>query len=107
MGSQGPLLANLASLPLGEPSPYPELLGVHDGELQTVNPHLADSADRFGLASGRPTLGEEKVGVGTAAVGVVLPTQVIDGQRLDQLPMHEILLVAHASLVTQSHCSAN
>ena len=73
LSGQGPLPADAAPLPLGQPAPDAELLAVREGELEAVLPHHAAPTDLLGLPGGRSPLGEEQIGVDAQAVGLVLP----------------------------------
>src|SRR5918992_6250282 len=80
--SDGALL-QFAALPLGETTPDPEALVVHQCRLQALVAYLTREAHLLGL-SRRPTLlRKERFRVGLRAQRAILPTHVL-GARFDQ-----------------------
>src|SRR5207248_576631 len=73
-GRDGPLAADAAAFPLGEPTPDPELLPVPQRVLEALHTHLAAATHALGLLGGGPAFREEQVGVDAETVRSVLPT---------------------------------
>ena len=73
----GPLTAQPPALTLGKSPPDPELLPVGQGVLQAILANDAPPAHFLGLAGRCPTLGEEKIGVHSHAVGPGLPAALL------------------------------
>lgn len=96
LGDESPLFADLSPLALGESSPDAELLALVNGELETLGLNLAFTADGFRLSGGGAALGEEKVGVCAPAIGVVLPGQLVECERFDELAVHEVFPYSHS-----------
>lgn len=67
------LATNPTPFTLAHATPDAELLAVRKGELETVILDNAATADFFGLAGRRTTLGKEEVWIDTEAVGKLLP----------------------------------
>jgi hypothetical protein len=86
------LTTDPTAFPFAQTAPNAELLTHIDGVVQTLTPHLACSADGLCLPGGCAPLGEEQIGVGATAVGVVLPGKLTMGKSFDELALHQDLL---------------
>ena len=78
---EGALAADAAAFPLGHPAPDPELLTVPQRVLEALGLDLAATADGLRLLGGRPSLGEEQVGIDSEAVGTLLPAAIGRSRR--------------------------
>src|SRR3954447_6862113 len=76
-GRDRALTPDAATLPLGEPAPDAELLGVDDRVFEAGLTDDAAAADLLGLPGRCAPFREEQVGVDAQAVGILLPTEIL------------------------------
>src|SRR4051794_335390 len=93
------LAPETAPLTLAEPAPDPELLAVHQRELEALETHDAAPAHLFRLAGARPALGKEQIGIDAEAVRLVLPASVIFGGVLQ---CHRCGLLPHQAVMRRT-----
>ena len=88
-GGDGSLLANPSALPLRQATPDAELFALLNRELETFGLHLTGIADCLGLASRSSSFRKEQIRIRSPAIGVVLPSKIIDRQCIYQTAVHK------------------
>ena len=98
----GPLLPDFSPLPLRQATPDAELLPPRHGILEAIDPHLALGADLLGSPSRCAAVREEEIVMGAETVGVFLPTDLLNGKRINEFAPQCPPLLTHAQL---RHCN--